>query len=158
MVLYISFTGLIFFQILAKNPKGLAFGFPEKFQFAAKTDLNSVFLGHKTHILDRLHIMVPYISFHKFFKIHISAENRKGLAFGFTEKHYFAEKLTKTPYFLVINHIFLIGYTQWSRIYVFMSFLKKSNFGSKSKMVSLQFYRKMPHCAENWPKLSISSS
>jgi hypothetical protein len=122
MVLYISFTGLIFFQILAKNPKGLAFGFPEKFQFAAKTDLNSVFLGHKTHILDRLHIMVPYISFHKFFKIHISAENRKGLAFGFTEKHYFAEKLTKTPYFLVINHIFLIGYTQWSRIYVFMSF------------------------------------
>jgi hypothetical protein len=31
----------------------------------------------------------------------------------------------------------------------FYGFLKKSNFGSKSKCVSIQFYRKMQVCGKN---------
>jgi hypothetical protein len=54
------------FQILDQNPKVLSFGFTEKHDFAAKTDWNSVFLGHKSQILDRLHVMVMHISFYEF--------------------------------------------------------------------------------------------
>jgi hypothetical protein len=53
-------------KILSQKPKVLAFGFAEKRQFVAKTDRNSVFLGRDTHILDRLYILVLYISFYGF--------------------------------------------------------------------------------------------
>jgi hypothetical protein len=43
-----------------------AYGFTVNRQFAAKTDRNSVFLGRDPHILDRLYIMVLYLSFHGF--------------------------------------------------------------------------------------------
>jgi hypothetical protein len=46
------------------NLKVLAFGFTEKRQFAAKTDRNSVFLGRKADIIDRLHIVIPFVSFY----------------------------------------------------------------------------------------------
>jgi hypothetical protein len=45
-------------QILAQNPKRLAFSFTEKLQFAAKTDQYSVFLGRKAPIHDRIRITV----------------------------------------------------------------------------------------------------
>jgi hypothetical protein len=54
------------FQFLAQIPKGLAFGFNEKCQFAAKIDQNSAFLGPEAQISDQLHIMVPYKSFYRF--------------------------------------------------------------------------------------------
>jgi hypothetical protein len=73
-------------QILSQKPKGLASGFTEKRQFAAKTDINSIFLGCQAQILDRSHIMDLYISFMGFKKNQISAQNTKVLAFGFTEK------------------------------------------------------------------------
>jgi hypothetical protein len=72
-------------QISAQNPKGLAFGFIEKRQFAAKTNRNSVFLGCKAHISDRLHITVPYISFFEFLKESCFG-SKSTAAFGFTEK------------------------------------------------------------------------
>ena len=40
------------FQILAQNPKLLAFGFTQKRQFVAKIDRNSVFLDRDPHIPD----------------------------------------------------------------------------------------------------------
>jgi hypothetical protein len=55
-----------FFQILAQNPKGNAFGFTEKRQLAVKTDQNYIFLSRKAQILDRLHIVVMHISFYEF--------------------------------------------------------------------------------------------
>jgi hypothetical protein len=51
-------------QILSQYPKGLASGFTKKYQFAVQTDRNSVFLYGKAQILDRLHIMVSYLSFY----------------------------------------------------------------------------------------------
>jgi hypothetical protein len=52
-----------------------------------KIERNSKFLGRKAHILDQLHVMVHIKVFTGFFKkIKISAQNSKGLAFGFTQK------------------------------------------------------------------------
>jgi hypothetical protein len=53
-------------QILAQNPKVLAFGFTEKCQFVTKTNINSVFVGREAHIPDRLYIMVIYLKFYGF--------------------------------------------------------------------------------------------
>jgi hypothetical protein len=52
-------------QILAHNPKGLAFGFNEKHQFVTITHRNSIFLIREAQILDQLHIMVLCISFYE---------------------------------------------------------------------------------------------
>jgi hypothetical protein len=41
-------------QILAQNSKVSNFDFTEKRQFAGKTDQNSIFHGHETHIPDRV--------------------------------------------------------------------------------------------------------
>jgi hypothetical protein len=49
------------------NPNVLAYGFTENRQLAAKTDQNSVFPGCDHHILDRLYLMVSYMSFYRFF-------------------------------------------------------------------------------------------
>jgi hypothetical protein len=53
-------------QIFAQNMYVLAYGFTENRQFVAKTDQNSIFLYPNPHILDRLYIMVMYISFYGF--------------------------------------------------------------------------------------------
>jgi hypothetical protein len=67
MVLYISFYRYnFFFQILAEKSNVLAFGFIKKRKFKAKTDRDSVFLGRDPQILDRLYLMVMYISFYGF--------------------------------------------------------------------------------------------
>jgi hypothetical protein len=66
MVLYLNFYGVLKNQILDQNSKVLSFGFTAKRQFAAKTGQNSIFLGYKSQILDRLYIMVTYISFYGF--------------------------------------------------------------------------------------------
>jgi hypothetical protein len=50
IVLYISFYGFKKNQFFDQNPKGLAFCFTEKRQFAAKIDRNSLSLVHKVHI------------------------------------------------------------------------------------------------------------
>jgi hypothetical protein len=88
----------------------LGVGFTEKDQLTAKTDRNSIFLGRKAHILDRLHIIVLYISLYEFLKIQILAQNAKRLAFGFIENVSLREKLTETLYFLVVKTIFWISW------------------------------------------------
>jgi hypothetical protein len=42
--------GFKFFQILAQNPNVLVFHFNEKHNFIEKTDRNSIFPEHETHI------------------------------------------------------------------------------------------------------------
>jgi hypothetical protein len=44
----------------------LAYGFRENRQFAKKTEWNSLFFGPDPHILDRLYVMVLYMSFYEF--------------------------------------------------------------------------------------------
>jgi hypothetical protein len=67
MVMYISFYGFIKkIQILAQNPKVLAFAFTKKSRFLTKTDRNSIFHVQDSNILDQLYIMVLYIIFYSF--------------------------------------------------------------------------------------------
>jgi hypothetical protein len=51
-------------QILAQNPKVSAFGFTKNYNLWEKIERNSIFHDRKAHILDQLHVMVPYISFY----------------------------------------------------------------------------------------------
>jgi hypothetical protein len=53
-------------KIFAQNPNVLAYGFSENHQLGAKSNRNSVFLGRDPHIVDRLYIMVLYMSFYEF--------------------------------------------------------------------------------------------
>jgi hypothetical protein len=79
----------------------LAYGFTENRQFVAKTNQNSVFLGCDHHISDQLYLMIPYKSFHGFFKKNqIFAQNPQLLAYGFTENHQFAEKADRNSVFI----------------------------------------------------------
>jgi hypothetical protein len=55
-------------QIFAQNPWVLAYDFTKNHQFAAKTNLNSVFLGRDPHIADQLYITVSYMTFYGFWK------------------------------------------------------------------------------------------
>jgi hypothetical protein len=71
---------------LAQNSKVSNFDFTEKCQFAGKTDQNSVFHGHETHIPDRVQITVPYKSFYEFENFQILAQNSKGLTLDLTKK------------------------------------------------------------------------
>jgi hypothetical protein len=111
IVLYKNFTGFKKILILAQNPKVLAFSFTEKCHFVTKIELNYVFLGRETHILELLFIMVLYIIFMGFRKNQISTQNPKVLDFGFTENASLWHKLTETQYFLAVKLKFCICYS-----------------------------------------------
>jgi hypothetical protein len=55
-------------QIFAQIPLLLAYCFTEIRQFEVKTDHNSLFLGRHAHIMDRLYIIVMYMSFYGYRK------------------------------------------------------------------------------------------
>jgi hypothetical protein len=123
--------------------------FYRKWQFAVKTDRNFIFLCHKIQILDRLHIMVWYICFYGFQKNSNFSSKFKGLAINLSKKHRFA---AKTDW----NSVFYGRKAQiLDRLHIMVSFIgfyrfsKFSNFGSKCKWVSLQFYRKTPVYGRN---------
>jgi hypothetical protein len=64
----------------------LAYGFSEIRYCAAKTDRNSVFLSRDPHILDRLYVMVLYMSFYEFSKISNFRSESKGVSLQFQRK------------------------------------------------------------------------
>jgi hypothetical protein len=81
------------YRVLTQNLMGLAFGFTEKCLFAMKIGQKSIFHSHQAHILSQLDIIVLYTIFLRFKKKYrVSAQNPKGLAFGFTEKTYVPDK------------------------------------------------------------------
>jgi hypothetical protein len=96
-------------EIFAQNALVLVCGFTENNKFGAKTDKNSVFLGRDTHIADRLSITVLYMNFYrlKFFEFWSVSI---GVTYGFTEITSLEQKLTETPYFLVVTSILWISY------------------------------------------------
>jgi hypothetical protein len=73
-------------QIFAQNPYVLAYGFTENRQFATKTNWNSIFLHPDPHILDRLYIMVPYMSSYGFWKISKFPSKSIGVSLRFYQK------------------------------------------------------------------------
>jgi hypothetical protein len=74
------------FNIFARNPKVLAYGFTENCQFGAKTDRNSVFLAQDPLIVNRLSVMVPYFNFYGFWKTSHFCSKSKGVSLRFYQK------------------------------------------------------------------------
>jgi hypothetical protein len=102
--------------------------FTENHLFGAKIDQNSVFLGYDPHIVDRLYIMIPYMSFYEFWKNSNFRSKSVAVSIWFYQKSLvWGQKLTEALYFLVLTPILWIGYTKRSRICVFMD-LKKYFF------------------------------
>jgi hypothetical protein len=94
----------------AKNSLVLDYGFNENRQIATKTDRYSVFLGRDPNIPDRLY--VSYLSFYGFLK----KSNFRSISISVSLRFWpkitsLWQKLTETPYFLVVTPIFLTGYT-----------------------------------------------
>jgi hypothetical protein len=112
----------------------LAFDFYRKYQFMTKTDQNSIFYGHESHIPCRLHIVVMHINFYGLKKKSNFGSNPKVLALSLQKNASLRQNLTETLYSRSVIHNDIV--------YDFYEFLKNSNFNSKSKGVSLRFYRK----------------
>jgi hypothetical protein len=71
--LYITVSYMIFYGFLKKlnfrsKSIDVSLRFTKNRQFWAKTEQNSVFLGHDTHIADKLYITVSYMIFYGFSK------------------------------------------------------------------------------------------
>jgi hypothetical protein len=134
----------------------LAYGFTENCQFGAKTDRNTVFLGRDPRTANRLSITVPYLNFYGFWKISQFCSKSKPKVLPKIAS--LGQKLIETLYFLgrdprIVNRLSItVPY------FNFYGFWKNSHFCSKSKGVSLRFYRKLPVWGKNWSKLHISGS
>jgi hypothetical protein len=131
---------------LAQISKLLAFKCIKKYQFVAKTDRNFIFHGCEAHILDQLYIIVMYISFNRLKNTNFGSKY-KGVSLRFYRQTPVCGKnwtklrisLPWIPYFtsLIYN----------GHVYKFLR-VKKINFGSKYKGVSIQFYRKCQFCVK----------
>jgi hypothetical protein len=77
-----------------------------------------------------------------FEKFHIFARNPKVLAYGFSENSSLGQKLTETPYFLVMTPVLQIGYLSRSRISIFMGFEKFHIFARNPKVLAYGFTKK----------------
>jgi hypothetical protein len=88
-------------------------------------------------------------------KYHVSAQNWKGPAFSFTEKHLFITKMGwKSTFNSLEAHV--LAWLGITVLYNYLRFWKISSFSLKLKG-RLQFYRQMYiHCV-NRPKIYISS-
>jgi hypothetical protein len=136
----------------------LAYGFTENCQFGVKTDRNSIFLGCDTRITNRLSITVPYFNFFGFWKISHFCSKSKGVSLLFYRKlpvwgKNWSKLRISWSWPRIVNRLSItVPY------FNFYGFWKYSHFFSKSKGVSLLFYRKLPVWGKIGPKLRISWS
>jgi hypothetical protein len=93
-----------------------------------------------------------------FEKFHIIPRNPKVLAYGFTENCQFGAKTDRNSVFLCRDTRIVNQLSITVPYFNFYGFWKISHFSSKSKGVSLRFYRKLPVWGKNWSKLRISVS
>jgi hypothetical protein len=136
----------------------LAYGSTENWQFGVKTDRNSVFLGRGPRIANRLSITVQYFNFHGFWNFSHFCSKSMGVSLRFYRNCQFGGKnwpklrisWSWPPY---CESVIYNG-----PVFQFLRILKTSHFCSKSKGVSLRFYRKLPVRGKNWLKLCISWS
>jgi hypothetical protein len=109
----------------------LPYGFSENGQFAAKTVQNSVFLSRDPHILDRLYVMVPYMSFYEFSKILNFRSKSKGVSLRFERISLVCIKTDRNSIFLsrdphILDRLYIV--VPYMSFYMFS---KSSNFRSK---------------------------
>jgi hypothetical protein len=93
-----------------------------------------------------------------FEKFHIFAQNPKVLAYGFSENCQFRAKTDRNSVFLGCDPRIANTLSIMVPYFNFYEFWKISHFCSKSKAVSLQFYRKLSVWGKNRSKLHISVS
>jgi hypothetical protein len=103
--LYITVSYMIFYGFLKKlnfrsKSIDVSLRFTKNRQFWAKTEQNSVFLGHDTHIADKLYITVSYMIFYGFSKNSNFRSKSIGNAYDFTKNR---QSWTKTDQ----NSVFL---------------------------------------------------
>jgi hypothetical protein len=126
--------------IFAWNPWVLAYGFTKNYQFCAKNDRNSVFLGRDPGIANRLSITVPNFNFYGFWKISYFCSKSKIVSQRFYRKlPVWGQKLTETPYFLVVTPVLWIGYLYRSRISIFTGFEKFHIFARNPMVLAYSF-------------------
>jgi hypothetical protein len=115
----VIYNGLVFqFLRVLKNftfllkIHGCAYGFTENWQFGAKTDRNSVFLGRDPRITNGLSITVPYFNFYGFWKNSHFCSKCKGVSLWlYRNMPVWGQKLIETPYFLIVTPpVLWIGY------------------------------------------------
>jgi hypothetical protein len=145
-------------HIFTRNPKVLAYCFTENCQFGAKSDRNSVFLGHDPRITNRLSITVPHFNTYGFWNFHIFARNPWVLAYGFNENCQFGVKTDRNSVFLGRDPRIANQLSRTVPYFNFYGYWKISRFCPKSKCVSLLFYRKLPVLGKIGSKLRISWS
>jgi hypothetical protein len=143
VVPYLNFMGFKKFHIFAQNPWVLACGFTENCQFGAKIDRNSVFLGRDPRTANLLSIVVPYFNSYVFWKkLHFCLKS-KGISLRFYENCQIGAKTDRNSVFLGrdthIPNLLSITLPYFN----FYGFWKISHLCSKSKGVSLRFYRKL---------------
>jgi hypothetical protein len=142
------------FHIFARNPWVLAYGFTKNWQFRAKTDQNTVFLGHDSSIASQLSITVPYFNFYGFWKFsHFCSKSN-----GVTENFQFGAKTDRNSVFIFRDPRIVNRLSITVPYFNFHGFWKFSHFCSKSMGVSLRFDQKLPVRGKNWSKLCISRS
>jgi hypothetical protein len=84
-----------------------------------------------------------------FEKFHISARNPKVLAYGFSENCQIGAKTDRNSVFLIHDPRIANWISITVSYFTFYGFWKISHFSSKSKGVSLRFYRKLPVWGKN---------
>jgi hypothetical protein len=142
------------FQIFARNPRVLAYGFTKNWQFRAKTDRNTVFLGRDSRIANQLFITVLYFNFYGFRKFsHFCSKSN-----GVTESFQFVAKTDRNSVFIFRDPRIVNWLSITVPYFNFHGFWKFSHFCSKSMGVSLRFDRELPVRGKNWSKLHISWS
>jgi hypothetical protein len=157
-VSYFNFYGFWKISHFCSKSKGVSLQFYQKLPVWGKTDRNSVFLGRDPHNANRLSIKVSYFNFYWFWKISHFCPKSMGVSLRFYRK---LPVLGKNWSKLRIS---------WSwppycesvmynvPVFQFLLVLRNFTFFSKSKGVSLRFYRKWPVWGKNWSKLHIFGS
>jgi hypothetical protein len=136
----------------------LAYGFTENFQFGAKTDRNSVFIGRDPRIANRLSITVQYFNFHGFWNYSHFCSKSMGVSLRFYRSCRFGGKNWPKLCISWSWHPYCESVIYNSPVFQFLRILKTSHFSSESNGVSLRFYRKLTVRGKNWSKLHISWS
>jgi hypothetical protein len=143
------------FKFSLKIHRWLAYNFTTNHQFAVKTDRNFVFHGRHSHILDRLYIMISYMSFCGFKKIWNFSSKSIGVRLRFYRKSPVCAKNVWNSVF----HARVLHVPDWLYIMVpylsFCRFWKNWNFHSKYIGDSLRIYRESLVYSKSWLKLRI---
>jgi intracellular septation protein A len=157
-VSYFNFYGFWKISHFCLNSKGVAYGFTKNCQFRGKNWSKLRISWSWPPYYESVIYNGPVYEFICVWKKFTFSVKIHGWAYGVTENCQFGAKTDRNSVFSgrdphIANRLsIMVPY------FIFYGFWKISHFCSKSKGVSLQFYRKLPVWGKNWQKLRISWS